>query len=212
MKNLTRFVFNPFGVNTYILSDSSGECIIVDPACQGENEEKQLYDFIRVNNLTPVAMINTHYHIDHVLGNAFVCSKYNLKPLCHPESRLLWERAEAMGAAFGMKLNNSYIPETFLNEGDKISFGSQAVEILYTPGHADGSICLVCHAHRYVITGDVLFLESVGRTDLPTGDLDKLQESIYNKLFSLPDDFRVYPGHGPETTIGHEKVNNPFLF
>lgn len=212
MKNLERFVFNSFGVNTYVLTDPSGQCIIVDPACQDINEERELSDFITAQQLTPVAMVNTHYHIDHIVGNAFVCGKYGLTPLCHVASKFLWEGAEIYGEAFGIRLNNTFIPATFLKEGDLLSFGSQSLTVLYTPGHADGSICLVNYDERYVISGDVLFRDSIGRTDLPSGNFDTLHESIMTKLFTLPDDYKVFPGHGPETTIGYEKLNNPFLF
>lgn len=211
VKNIFRLVFNSFGVNTYILSDNSGKCLIVDPACSGVQEENRLASVISDNNLQPVAMINTHFHIDHILGNTFVCKTYNLSPQCHAQSKLLWESASDYGLAFGFKIENLITPADFLNEGDTVHFGNSAIQVLYTPGHADGSICLVNHNEGYVITGDVLFRDSIGRTDLPTGNYDTLLESITGKLFTLPEAYKVYPGHGPETTIGYEKVNNPFI-
>jgi glyoxylase-like metal-dependent hydrolase (beta-lactamase superfamily II) len=156
-------------------------------------------------------MVNTHFHIDHILGNTFVCNTYNIKPQCHSKSKLLWETAAQYGLAFGLKIDNMITPADFIEEGDTITFGNSLVHVLYTPGHADGSVCLVNHAERYIISGDVLFRDSIGRTDLPTGNFDVLYESITTKLFTLPDDYIVYPGHGPETTIGYEKRNNPFL-
>jgi glyoxylase-like metal-dependent hydrolase (beta-lactamase superfamily II) len=211
VKKVNRFVFNSFGVNTYILADNTGKCLVVDPACQYAGEESELLDFITENHLEPIGMVNTHFHIDHIVGNSLVCKTYNLRPQCHKSCKMLWETAAEFGAVFGIKIENLIIPTDFLSEGDQISFGNSSVEVRYTPGHADGSICLVNHAERYVIAGDVLFRDSIGRTDLPTGNFDVLYESITTKLFTLPDDFIVYPGHGPETSIGYEKINNPFL-
>ena len=211
IKNIQRFVFNSFGVNTYILKDDTGKCLIVDPACQFAREETELLSFITTNNLEPVGMVNTHFHVDHIVGNTFVCNAFNLKPQCHASCKMFWENAVESGAMFGIKIDNLITPVDFVSEGDTITFGLASVEVLYTPGHADGSICLVNHAERYVVSGDVLFRDSIGRTDLPTGNFDTLFESITSKLFTLPDDYTVYPGHGPETTIGYEKMNNPFL-
>ncbi len=211
VKKVNRFVFNSFGVNTYILADETGKCLVVDPACQYQGEETELLGFITENNLDPVGMVNTHFHIDHIVGNNLVCKTYNLRPQCHKSSKMLWETAAEFGAAFGIKIENLIIPKDFLGEGELISFGNSSVEVRYTPGHADGSICLVNHSNRYVIAGDVLFRDSIGRTDLPTGNFDVLFESITTKLFTLPDDYIVYPGHGPQTSIGYEKMNNPFL-
>lgn len=211
IQKVKRFVFNSFGVNTYVISDTTGKCLVIDPACQSKQEESALETYITGNNLEPAGMVNTHFHIDHIIGNTFICNTFKLRPQCHMSSRMLWETAAQFGAAFGIKIENLIIPRDFVSEGDLISFGNSSVEVLYTPGHADGSICLVNHAERYVIAGDVLFRDSIGRTDLPTGNFDVLYESITSKLFTLPDDYTVYPGHGPETTIGYEKMNNPFL-
>ena len=210
-KNISRYVFNSFGVNTYILKDATGKCLIIDPACQYKSEETELLDFIKANHLSPVGMVNTHFHVDHIVGNTFTCNAFNLKPQCHKNCKMFWETAAEFGAVFGIKVDNLVIPVDFIEEGDVITFGNSSVEVLYTPGHADGSICLVNHAERYVVSGDVLFRDSIGRTDLPTGNFDTLYMSITTKLFALPDDYIVYPGHGPETSIGYEKLNNPFL-
>jgi hydroxyacylglutathione hydrolase len=210
-KKVNRFVFNSFGVNTYVLTDNTGKCLIVDPACQSKREENELATFLTDNNLQPTGMVNTHFHIDHIIGNTFICNTFNLRPQCHKGSKMFWETAVEFGSVFGIKVENLIIPSNFIEEGDSIVFGSSSVQVLYTPGHADGSVCLVNHAERYVIAGDVLFRDSIGRTDLPTGNFDVLYQSITSKLFTLPDDYVVYPGHGPETTIGYEKRNNPFL-
>ncbi len=211
IKKVNRFIFNSFGVNTYVLTDDSGSCLIIDPACMDGSEENELSGFISGNSLKPVKMINTHFHIDHIVGNTYVCNTFGLKPYCHKESKMFWETAAEFGSVFGIKVDNLIVPVDFIAEGDVITFGNAEVQILYTPGHADGSICLVNHAERYVISGDVLFRDSIGRTDLPTGNFDMLHHNITTKLFTLPDDYIVYPGHGPETTIGYEKLNNPFL-
>jgi hydroxyacylglutathione hydrolase len=209
--NVNRFVFNSFGVNTYVLTDDTGLCLIIDPACQSKKEEIQLLEFITNNHLNPVGMINTHFHIDHVVGNSFVCNTFNIKPVCHKKCKYFWETAIEQGNVFGIFIDNIIIPTNFIDEGQIITFGNSAVQVLYTPGHADGSVCLVNQAERYVVSGDVLFRDSIGRTDLPSGDFNLLRENITQKLFTLPDDFMVFPGHGPETSIGYEKLNNPFI-
>lgn len=206
-----RFVFNSFGVNTYVISGKSRDCIIVDPACMNRKEEQELKEYIHDNQLTPVMMVNTHYHVDHILGNAFVSKTFNLKPIAHASGKLFWETAREFGSVFGLAIEDVIKPGSFIEEGDVLLADDFDLKVLYTPGHADGSISLYCEAKNFVITGDVLFLESIGRTDLPTGDYDLLKESIYQKLFPLPADCLVYPGHGPETSIGYEKLNNPFL-
>jgi hydroxyacylglutathione hydrolase len=211
MLTIRSFIFNSFGVNTYVLYDESLECIIIDPACQDPDEEDELSGFIAANKLRPVRLMNTHAHIDHILGNAFICEKYNLLPEAHADSVVFLETARQAGAAFGVRIEKVIFPKNFLSDGDTVKFGNSSLRILYTPGHAAGSICLVCDADNFVITGDVLFKESIGRTDLPTGDLDQLLASIREKLFTLPDSFKVYPGHGPATSIGFERRNNPFI-
>ncbi|HEX7411451.1 MAG TPA: MBL fold metallo-hydrolase [Bacteroidales bacterium] len=211
MLTIRSFVFNSFGVNTYVLYDESRECIIIDPACQYPDEEDELAGFIGANNLNPVRLINTHTHIDHILGNTFISEKYNLIPETHSDAVIFLDTAQQAGAAFGVKIEKVIFPVKFLGDGDTVKFGNSLLRVLYTPGHAAGSICLVSDADSFVVTGDVLFQESIGRTDLPTGDLDLLLASIREKLFTLPDSFKVYPGHGPATSIGFERRNNPFI-
>lgn len=208
---VSRLIFNSFGVNTYIVNDETGKCLIIDPGCESKKEEKILLDFITEHKFQPVGMINTHFHIDHIAGNTFICNTFNLKPQCHKNSKMFWETATEFGSVFGIKVQNVITPVNFIEEGDILRYGNSSLTVLYTPGHADGSVCLVNHDERYVIAGDVLFRDSIGRTDLPTGNFDTLYQSISTKLFTLPDDYIVYPGHGPETTIGYEKLNNPFL-
>lgn len=211
MINIKIFVFNAFAVNSFVLSDESGECVIIDPGCHSAQEKQILEEYVSSNNLTPVALINTHFHVDHILGNHFVCTKYNLQPTGHEESRLFWETAHEFGSVFGLSIDEVRKPAIFVNDGEILRFGNSQLEVRYTPGHANGSICLVNHAQKYIVAGDVLFYGSIGRTDLPTGDFDLLMDSIERKLFTLPDDYTVYPGHGPKTSIGFEKVSNPFI-
>jgi len=211
MISIKIFVFNAFAVNGFVLYDETGECVIVDPGCHTEDEKAKLAGFIESNNLKPVIMINTHFHIDHILGNHFVCKRYGLKPTGHADGSVFWETTREYGSAFGLDIDKVEKTEIFVEEGDIIRFGHSELEVRYTPGHAAGSICLVNHLQKFVIAGDVLFYGSIGRTDLPTGDFDTLMDSIKTRLFVLDDDYTVYPGHGPKTSIGFEKRNNPFI-
>jgi len=211
MMTIKRFVFNAFQENTYIIYDESSECIIVDPGCFEDHEKEQFADFITEKKLKAVKLINTHSHVDHILGNNFVTEKYGLKPYIHEEGLDFHQSAHEHGMAFGLMVPRMAKPEGYLKEGEEICFGKSRLKVLYTPGHVDGHICLISNQQKFAIVGDVLFQMSIGRTDLPTGDYDLLMDNIKNKLFLLPDDTSVYPGHGPETTIGFEKLNNPFL-
>lgn len=211
MITIKTFVFNSFEVNSYVLSDETGECIIVDPGCESDTEKQMLSRYVDDMKLKPVALVNTHFHIDHILGNHFVSKTYGLTPTGHSAGSMFWRTAKEFGSVFNLKIEEVEKTGLFVDDGDLVRFGNSSLEVRYTPGHADGSICLVHHEQRFVITGDVLFYGSIGRTDLPTGDFDTLMESIKNKLWILNDDFTVHPGHGPETTIGYERRNNPFL-
>jgi glyoxylase-like metal-dependent hydrolase (beta-lactamase superfamily II) len=211
MLNLHRFSFNPFQVNTYILWDETKECAIIDPGCYGSEEEKMLTDFILENGLKPVRLINTHCHIDHIAGLAFVSREYGLKAEAHFDGINFIRHAEKAGFIYGFDQLETIDPEIPLKEGQVIRFGNSELQVIETPGHADGSVCFISHADRFVITGDVLFAQSIGRSDLPTGDYDLLIKNIFEKLLTLPKDYKVYPGHGPETTIAYESYSNPFL-
>lgn len=211
MINIKVFVFNPFMENTYILHDDTKECIIIDPGCSTDDERNTLRTYIEQEKLKPVGLINTHTHVDHILGNNFVFRTYKLKPVIHKEGEMFLESAPEHASIFGIEAERMILPEKYLEDGEYIQFGNSSLEVLYTPGHANGSICLVSHDHRFVITGDVLFQGGIGRTDLPTGNYETLLESITQKLYTLPDEYAVYPGHGPGTTIGEEKSDNPFI-
>jgi len=205
------FTFNPFQENTYILSDETNNCVIIDPGCYTEEEKKELTDYIAENGLLPVKLILTHAHIDHVLGNNFLCGKYNMKIEMNAIEKELLKSAELFGEMWGIKVEPSPAPEVFLEEGDEVKFGKSTLQIIFTPGHSPGSLCFYNKEQKFAIAGDVLFYGSIGRTDLPGGDYETLIRSIHEKVFPLGDDFKIYPGHGPVTTIAHEKKFNPFV-
>jgi hydroxyacylglutathione hydrolase len=211
MITIEKFVFNPFSENTYLLYDETGECVIIDPGCYDRYEEKILVEFINSNKLKPVRQIFTHCHVDHIFGANFLFKTFNLIPEIHKAALPFLANGQEQGRTFGFDMPKVTEPGRFIAEGDKVKFGNSELDIVYTPGHADGSICFINYPQKFVITGDVLFRESIGRTDFPTGDFDLLMESIRSKLFVLDDEFIVYSGHGEETTIGYEKRTNPFI-
>lgn len=206
------FAFNAFQENTYILFDETKECVIIDPGCYDHTEQRVLVDFIEQNHLNPVKLLNTHCHIDHILGNNFVAKKFNIK-LAMNENDLegLHRTVDYGKAVFGLNVGQSPEPEEFLNEGDQVKFGNSVLDIVFTPGHSPGSITFYNKEQKFAIAGDVLFYGSIGRTDLPGGNHQTLITSIKTKLFPLGDDYKIFPGHGPATSIGFEKMNNPFL-
>lgn len=211
MSTIKAFTFNPFYENTYVVYDSTKECIIIDPGCRERSEEKQLLEFIENNQLKPVRLLNTHCHIDHIFGNRVVSEKFGL-PL---EANVLEESniasSDILADRFGLSAPQSPKIEKFLEDGELVSFGETRLEIIFAPGHSPGHIVFYNPKDKYIIGGDVLFRESIGRTDLPGGDTDTLLSSIRSRLFVLDNDITVYSGHGPQTTIGHEKAYNPFV-
>ena len=209
---INQITFNPFQENTFILWDKTRECIIIDPGCYEENEKEYLRNFIESNNLNPVKLINTHCHIDHILGNKFVSEEWNIDLYTHKEDIPLIENAGEIARTYGFtEYKGSPYPKYFLEEGEVLEFGNSKLNILFTPGHSPGHICLLNTEENLIIAGDVLFNGSIGRTDLPGGDYDTLINSIKTKLLCLQDDTEVFCGHGPSTTIGKEKFSNPFL-
>ena len=209
---LKSFTFNQFYENTFIVSDSTNDCIIVDPGCYSNDEKNMLKKYIDDNNLNPVKLINTHCHIDHILGNKFVAKTWELNLETHQNDIELLENSSEIARVYGF-IDYEKSPSTtqFLNEGDIVEFGNSKLKILYTPGHAPGHISLYSKEEKFIISGDVLFKNSIGRTDLPGGDFNVLIKSIKTKILCLDDDTVVYCGHGPATTVGYERVNNPFL-
>jgi len=211
MLRIKSFIFNTFQVNCYILYDESGEAVVVDAGCFDPQEVAFLRDFLSREKLRLVRNLNTHTHIDHILGNHHIAKHFGINPEFHQDGTIFFHTVHEIAASFGYTLNGIPEPKGFLADGEIIRFGNSELKVLHTPGHADGSICLYHQAGNLVLTGDVIFRDTIGRTDLPTGNFDLLMKSIREKLFVLPDDTVVYPGHGPETTIGYEKMNNPFI-
>lgn len=205
------FTFNPFEENTYVLYDETLQCIIIDPGCYDADERAELANFIESSNLKPVALLNTHCHIDHVLGNSFIANKFKLQ-LQIPDGELSTLHATAVyGPTFGIQMEASPEPGKFLMDNEKITFGNTELRCILAPGHSPASICFYIEKEKILIGGDVLFYKSIGRTDLPGGNHQQLLNSIITRLFVLPDDVKVFPGHGLETSIGFEKKHNPFL-
>ena len=211
MIQIKSFVFNPFSENTYVLHDETGEAVIIDPGCYDKAELKQLYDYIETKSLKPVRIINTHAHIDHVLGVAAVKLKYNIPFSLHRIDEPLLKAVKTYASNYGFTHFDEPEIDSYIDEGDTVTFGNSSLRILFVPGHAPGHVAFVHDEQQFIIGGDVLFRQSIGRTDLPGGDLEILLDSIRTKLFTLADGYTVYAGHMQPTTIGYEKKNNPFL-
>jgi hydroxyacylglutathione hydrolase len=212
MTQIKCFTFNPFSENTYILfDDHSREAIVFDPGCYTENERKMLKKFIDDNQLIIKRLINTHCHLDHVFGNPFISTTYRVDLECHRAELPVLARVEQAGMMFGTPVPPQETPSVFIEDGDVITLGSIALEAILAPGHSPGSLCFYDAKNKFLIGGDVLFLGSIGRTDLPGGNHRQLLESIETRLMPLPDDVKVYSGHGQPTTIGRERQHNPFL-
>lgn len=211
MVQIKIFVFNSFQENTFLLYDETNECVIIDAGCNEDHEYEKIDDFIKENNLTLKSIINTHCHIDHIMGNAYLVERYNVPSIAHKDDMPLIERSKDMAMAFGLNVQEPPVPNQFVNEGDEIKFGNTALLVKHVPGHSPGSIALYNKKDNFVIVGDVLFNGGIGRTDLPGGDYDTLISSINEKLFSLNGDVVVYPGHGENTTIANEMNSNPFF-
>jgi glyoxylase-like metal-dependent hydrolase (beta-lactamase superfamily II) len=211
MLYLKSFCFNPFQQNTYLIYDDKGEAFIIDPGNHSTSENEQLKKFISDNKLKLSRLLLTHAHIDHVLGNKFIFDTYGLMPEVHKEDLYFIENMEYTAELYGVNAEISPMPTTFINDGDIIKLGDYSFECIYTPGHSPGSISFYNAQNKILISGDVLFYGSIGRTDLPRSNHDDLIKAITTRLFTLPPDVKVYSGHGPATTIGNEKEFNPFF-
>ncbi len=201
----------PFQENTYILENDKKECILIDPGCYDENDRSRLKEFITLNGLTPVKMINTHCHIDHIFGWNFVYETWGLKPYYTEKDQVLVDTAAQHAQMYGLQMSD--LPEAagFLPEEGVLTWGEVELEILFCPGHAPGHICFYHAPSKAVIVGDVIFRLSIGRTDLPHCNHQDLIDSIKAKIYTLPEEVELFPGHGPKTTVGFEKQNNPFV-
>jgi glyoxylase-like metal-dependent hydrolase (beta-lactamase superfamily II) len=211
MIHIKAFTFSPISENTYVLYNNEGKAIIIDPGCYFPNEQETLKNFLTDNSLTPVYLLNTHCHLDHVFGNKWVHETYGLEPHLHPNEEDMLALAPVSGERWGLPFENYAGPLHFLNDGDTVFLGDTEIQVILAPGHSPGSICFYIPSQGDLMGGDVLFRGSIGRTDLPGGDSETLLNSIREKLWVLPDETVVYSGHGIKTTIGYEKRNNPFL-
>jgi glyoxylase-like metal-dependent hydrolase (beta-lactamase superfamily II) len=206
-----KLVFSPIEVNTYILADESGDCAIIDCGCYDMQESDRLDDLIKSKKIKPVLLLNTHCHLDHIFGNRFILGRYNLKPFSHEYDEMNRKGAVQHALLFGLSMDDPPEPAGFLTDNQTITFGSTELLTLHVPGHSSGSLAFYSKENDCVFTGDALFAGSIGRTDLPGGDYDTLIKSIAKKLFVLPPETVVYPGHGNETTIEKEMKSNPFF-
>lgn len=211
MLYLKSFTFNPFQQNTYLVYNDALDAFIIDPGNYTASENKILSDFIAEKGLKLKRLLLTHGHIDHVLGNKYIYETYDLLPEIHQADEFFINSMTQTGNMYGVPCEQSPSPKAYINEGDIISLGEYAFECIFTPGHSPGSISFYNASNKLLISGDVLFLGSIGRADLPMGDHETLLKSVREKLFVLPDDVKVYSGHGPATTISHEKSSNPFF-
>lgn len=206
-----KFIVNPLRENSYLLYDETGECILVDAGFYYGEEYDELDTFIRRKELRPVALVNTHCHFDHLMGIGELRKKYDLKFYCHPDDVFLIERSSVQAEMFGFTMDAPGAPDGFVREGEPVKFGDSSLEVFHVPGHSPGHVVFYSAQDKFLMAGDVLFYGSIGRTDLPGGNYETLINNIRNKLLVLPEETRVYSGHGPETSIGFEKFNNPFL-
>lgn len=209
---IKRFTFNPWQENSYIVYDEGGDCVLIDMGCMSDNDFKTLSDFVEQEELTVKYIMNTHLHIDHIMGNYYTKKHYNVPLLAHENDEFLIANAGTYAEQIGLSLEA--LPpgiDQFINDGDEIKFGDSKLTVMHIPGHTPGSVVFYAEEDKFLLSGDVLFYESIGRTDLIYGNHAALVKGITSKLFKLPDDVIVHPGHGPQTSIGHEKENNPFL-
>ena len=210
--NIKQFTFNPFQENTFIVYGKNKQAIIIDPGCYDSNEKIELLCFIEENQLNPVALINTHAHIDHVLGNHFVLNKFDIPFYLHPLDIPVLESVKSYAHVYGFpSYEESPMPNQMLADQQELIFDDIKIKVLFAPGHCPGHVVLYFPENNIVVNGDVLFKGSFGRVDLPGGDLKTLKKSIHNVMFKLPEGTKVYCGHGPETSIGAEKRSNYIL-
>lgn len=215
MLKVKQFVFNPFGVSTFIIYDSESKAAIaIDPGMLNSAEQKEFDSYIAENNLKLTQIMNTHLHLDHCFGNNYVRDKYGIKVAAHPDDAFLGNSLVEQASRFGIRLTGNDTKagiDIELKDGDNIKVGAHTLKVLHVPGHSPGSIALYCAEGGFVIAGDVLFKGSIGRTDLQGGNLDTLLNSIHSRLMTLPDSTNVLPGHDRFTTIGAERATNPYI-
>ncbi|PZR29717.1 MAG: MBL fold hydrolase [Citrobacter freundii] len=211
MLTVKTFTFSPLQENTYLLYNASLDCCIIDPGCYFPEEREILKKVITELGLRPVLLLNTHGHLDHVFGNKFIFETWGLIPHIHEKEKPVLERVPQSAERWGVPFDHYEGEYRFIPEDRPIFIGEERLDTFFVPGHSPGSLAYYYEAGNFIIGGDVLFNGSIGRTDLPGGDFATLINSIQTKFFTLPDDTKVYSGHGPVTTIGLEKMNNPFV-
>lgn len=211
MININFFLFSPFSENTYVLSDETDEAVIIDPGCLSQAEKERLTAFIDAKKLKVKALLQTHTHLDHVFGSAYVKRKFNVKMFMHRLDLPVLRDVEMRCRTWGIQGFEPVEADEFLEEGEVFEFGNSKLDIVHVPGHAPGHIAFISHADKFIIGGDCLFKGSIGRTDFPLCSHEDLMNSIRNKFFTLPDDYKVYAGHMDPTTVGAEKKYNPFF-
>ncbi len=209
--NTARLQFNPIQENTYVVWDDTLECAVIDAGNSTGREDAALEHFIARHGLKPVLAVNTHGHFDHTLGVEFLRRRYGIPFALSAKDRFLLEHAEASGSVFGVKVGPMPPIDRDLDAMPEVRFGRTVLQVIPTPGHTPGHVSLYEPQSKSLFTGDTLFRESIGRTDLPGGDYSWIMRSILDRIVPLGDDVRVYPGHGPETTVGHETLYNPFI-
>ncbi len=211
MLQIKLFEFSPIQENTYVLYNEFNDCLIIDPGCYYDDEKDELVNFLIKMDLKPKMLLNTHCHLDHVFGNKFIAEKFGLTLQIHRNEKLVLDFAPKSGLLYNLPFDNYNGDFIYLEEGNKILLGNDELTVIEAPGHSPGHICFYCAAQHFIISGDVLFKRSIGRTDLPGGNHETLLKNIREKLFTLPANTQVYSGHGPVTTIGEEKNQNPFF-
>ena len=211
MLNIYSFTFNPFQENTYLIVNGQRQCWIVDPGMYYADEINLLNDYMEEHQLKPQAIINTHAHIDHIFGVQQLIDRYQVPFMIHEKDLPVLQSANASAAMFGFKFDAIPVPSAYIKQNEPLLLGDDEVEVRFAPGHSPGSVVFYYAPGKWLLAGDVLFAGSIGRTDLPGGNHETLLNSIHTQLFTLPEHTTVFPGHGPETNIGHEKKHNPFL-
>jgi glyoxylase-like metal-dependent hydrolase (beta-lactamase superfamily II) len=211
MITVHHLTFNPFAENTYLLVDRQNEAILVDPGMYDDRENAVLFEYLSRHEISIKRVLLTHAHVDHVFGLNYIEKQLGLKPAMHQNDEFIYKNAEQTASFYNVQIKTLPTDYSFIEENTRIQLDTEELEVILTPGHSPGSLSFISHEHRFIIGGDVLFEGSIGRTDLPGGDYQTLLTSIQESYLRLTDDYKVYSGHGPVTTIGRERKLNPFL-
>ena len=211
MTKVYQLTYGPFAENTYVIADDDLNALIIDPGMYHPEENVHFFEFMNSNQLKPCRLLLTHAHLDHVFGVNWINKTYKLTPELHLDDQVVYESAEVVAKQYGLNMKELVPSKISLVHGEVFKFGGSDFTIIHSPGHSPGSVCFRNDKEGYIISGDVLFQGSIGRTDLPGGDFNTLIRSITEQILNLDDDIIVYSGHGPITSVGQEKISNPFL-